>query len=472
MGDVPIDIHVDKAQAWLEDRSSKSSRLRSLRNLVEPAKFLVAATEYELPALVRKTERVYLQIKDSLSKEEEYGKRADAARRRSAAACEEWDLRTEDLESGEPSRLCKNLKALPVLFDAVVKDIKVSCSPSFASGRPFAHRLPQSLSPRSAQSGDVGTAVEFYGKHDGALETLGEILAPEQGECCISLATATSALSDDPSTLAVAAEEPSISWDLGTAGGDSEGGEPTVSWDIGVEAGGVGEEVGPAVSWDIGGAEAGSEAGGEPTVSWDIEVTEKAEEDPAVCWDIGVAEAGAGGEEEIAEEECGEVVDALVSKLASLAFKQKLLDDLFELSAFLGQRLAEGENGHFLTDSSDISLDVLKVAVDSAIAKLTSGELERLESLRSARTRDKIMRDLQQKHGQEAKYREMIAAAGRRREVLQRESLGLRPQLRELVDKTKQLKQSVEGAISRLYDNRPVHIIGKINKALADAEQV
>ena len=164
------------------------------------------------------------------------------------------------------------------------------------------------------------------------------------------------------------------------------GGEPTVSWDIGVEAGGVGEEVGPAVSWDIGGAEAGSEAGGEPTVSWDIEVTEKAEEDPAVCWDIGVAEAGAGGEEEIAEEECGEVVDALVSKLASLAFKQKLLDDLFELSAFLGQRLAEGENGHFLTDSSDISLDVLKVAVDSAIAKLTSGELERLESLRSART--------------------------------------------------------------------------------------
>ena len=434
MGDVPIDIHVDKAQAWLEDRSSKSSRLRSLRNLVEPAKFLVAATEYELPALVRKTERVYLQIKDSLSKEEEYGKRADAARRRSAAACEEWDLRTEDLDSGEPSRLCKNLKALPVLFDAVVKDIKVSCSPSFASGRPFAHRLPQSLSPRSAQSGDVGTAVEFYGKHDGALETLGEILAPEQGECCISLATATSALSDDPSTLAVAAEEPSISWDLGTAGGDSEGGEPTVSWDI--------------------------------------EVTEKAEEDPAVCWDIGVAEAGAGGEEEIAEEECGEVVDALVSKLASLAFKQKLLDDLFELSAFLGQRLAEGANGHFLTDSSDISLDVLKVAVDSAIAKLTSGELERLESLRSARTRDKIMRDLQQKHGQEAKYREMIAAAGRRREVLQRESLGLRPQLRELVDKTKQLKQSVEGAISRLYDNRPVHIIGKINKALADAEQV
>mmetsp|Transcript_6400 Transcript_6400/g.22870 ORF Transcript_6400/g.22870 Transcript_6400/m.22870 type:complete len:446 (-) Transcript_6400:58-1395(-) len=445
MGDVPIDIHVDKAQAWLEDRSSKSSRLRSLRNLVEPAKFLVAATEYELPALVRKTERVYLQIKDSLSKEEEYGKRADAARRRSAAACEEWDLRTEDLDSGEPSRLCKNLKALPVLFDAVVKDIK---------------------------SGDVGTAVEFYGKHDGALETLGEILAPEQGECCISLATATSALSDDRSTLAVAAEEPSISWDLGTAGGDSEGGEPTVSWDIGVEAGGVGEEVGPAVSWDISGAEAGSEAGGEPTVSWDIEVTEKAEEDPAVCWDIGVAEAGAGGEEEIAEEECGEVVDALVSKLASLAFKQKLLDDLFELSAFLGQRLAEGENGHFLTDSSDISLDVLKVAVDSAIAKLTSGELERLESLRSARTRDKIMRDLQQKHGQEAKYREMIAAAGRRREVLQRESLGLRPQLRELVDKTKQLKQSVEGAISRLYDNRPVHIIGKINKALADAEQV
>ena len=154
MGDVPIDIHVDKAQAWLEDRSSKSSRLRSLRNLVEPAKFLVAATEYELPALVRKTERVYLQIKDSLSKEEEYGKRADAARRRSAAACEEWDLRTEDLESGEPSRLCKNLKALPVLFDAVVKYIKVSCSPSFASGRPFAHRLPQSLSLSSL--GPVG----------------------------------------------------------------------------------------------------------------------------------------------------------------------------------------------------------------------------------------------------------------------------------------------------------------------------
>ena len=93
-----------------------------------------------------------------------------------------------------------------MLFDAVVKDIKVSCSPSFASAD-LSLTVSRNFS-RSAQSGDVGTAVEFYGKHDGALETLGEILAPEQGECCISLATATSALSDDRSTLAVAAEEP------------------------------------------------------------------------------------------------------------------------------------------------------------------------------------------------------------------------------------------------------------------------
>ena len=76
-----------------------------------------------------------------------------------------------------------------------------------------------------------------------------------------------------------------------------------MSWDIGVEAGGGGKRLGPPSAGTSGGR--GRVKGRRVTVSWDIEVTEKAEEDPAVCWDIGVAEAGAGGEEEIAEEECG-----------------------------------------------------------------------------------------------------------------------------------------------------------------------
>ena len=64
------------------------------------------------------------------------------------------------------------------------------------------------------------------------------------------------------------------------------------------------------------------------------------------------------------------------------------------------------------------------------------------------------MRDLQQKPpggqvpGDDRRGR-------KEEEVLQRESLGLRPQLRELVDKTKQLKQSVEGAISRCMTTGP-----------------
>lgn len=78
------------------------------------------------------------------------------------------------------------------------------------------------------------------------------------------------------------------------------------------------------------------------------------EEEPTLSWDIGVAEAssggGGGGSAGAEAKPQGSLlqlegsVDAAAVDLAERAHKQRLLDDLHELAAFLSQRIAEGED--------------------------------------------------------------------------------------------------------------------------------
>ena len=78
------------------------------------------------------------------------------------------------------------------------------------------------------------------------------------------------------------------------------------------------------------------------------------EEESTLSWDIGVAEAssggGGGGSAGAEAKPQGSLlqlegsVDAAAVDLAERAHKQRLLDDLHELAAFLSQRIAEGED--------------------------------------------------------------------------------------------------------------------------------
>merc|ERR1739848_52717 len=104
--------------------------------------------------------------------------------------------------------------------------------------------------------------------------------------------------------------------------------------------------------------------------------------------------------------------------------------------------------------------------VNSIIGELVASEVERLCLLRSSRSVRKIMRQLEQRQAQEGKYESMMQGVKGRREDLQRQSIALKPKLRALVSHTQRVKGAIEKAISRQYENRPVHVIGQINTVL------
>lgn len=54
------------------------------------------------------------------------------------------------------------------------------------------------------------------------------------------------------------------------------------------------------------------------------------------------------------------------------------------------------------------------------------------------------------------------AAAAERRRAAAGEQTRLTPALKRLVDKTKELQGDIEEAISKKYNNRPVHITGGV----------
>ncbi|QDZ23284.1 DUF773 domain-containing protein [Chloropicon primus] len=415
-------------------------------SLVETAQFLVRATDYEIPSLQTKLDRIYAQVDDTERRQREYAKSMEACASNFRDACREWSVDPVDVEKGDDAALCKNLRGLPVELDKCVKEIK---SGKVQDAIKYYRSFTEFVRDQVSSSGQGG--------EDDALKALDELLSGAREEMTLRLAYESVLPSDGRSASPDAAV---AIVGLDDAPGNGESGEPTLSWDIGDAAA---EEEEPTLSWDIdvtGGAEEGGE--GEPTLSWDIDVGASG----AGAIEAVNADATSSSSEE--EEGLEGVVDGDVSKLCCHGFKQRILDDLWELSAFLGQRLAEGESqSGFWRDADSVDTKELLSSVGSIAGQLTCQEVERLDSLRNSRTREKIMRTLKQKQSQEGKYLEMIRAVEKRREGLQRESLGLRPKLKALVDHTKLLKRSVEQAISKQYDNRPVNVIGKINETLS-----
>jgi hypothetical protein len=185
------------------------------------------------------------------------------------------------------------------------------------------------------------------------------------------------------------------------------------------------------------------------------------------------------------------------TRLFSHSFKSRVLDNLHELSAFLSQRLLEGESqqqsgmGMFFSfqpgsgsesesgvteaESSllqSTSLESIRQQMDQVnliISEMVCKEVGRLDLLRSPRSLQKMMRQLEQKQAQEGKYESMMRGVKARREDLQRQSIALKPKLKALVAHTQRVKRAIENAISSQYENRPVHVIGQINTVLVEA---
>ncbi|CAI5535719.1 unnamed protein product [Closterium sp. Naga37s-1] len=444
--------------------------------LGEAAQILVHNTNYDIPYWQKHRVRAQQQLEESNRKELDCRRLAAAAAKGFQQACSDLGIKGQDVRK----ELKGLVSQLPSVFQSVVG---VLCNES------------------------VGQAVDYYraaiafahggGEDTGSTSPL--LLLPTLLE-----------LRANPERQDRAEPPAEDEWGGDVSGGDGGGGGG------GGGDGGGGDAVGGIV-WDLDisaetGAAGGEEEGGGGGIDWDIDTGAAGtnEEAPSGSAGDGDSAGGGGGGGGRSGRE-GESERHKVQRwlLADSAYRSKLLDDLFELHIFLVTRIAE-MNRHqgsvlqaqlmatappIIQNHGTASLASLDSHICTEIGRLTSRRTrDLLLILSSPRFLDRLEQSLLQKKTNEARLLDSIGELERRRREIRAALADAWPKLGTQAYKHSgsirsqviihshsiplllslylpaggfpAYKAAAEAALSAMYSNRPVHIIGEINNVL------
>ena len=432
--------------------------------MAEAALSLSRRVDFEIPALRASTARGHQTLRDLERRAVDCSKQAAAAARDYDAECSSLGISP----SGGAGGVDGELRGL------VSREL-----------RPLLRSACEAL-----RSEEVGIAVSYYAAfvryaHGGEREEggggggEGAVAAAAEEPLLPALAAVRAAPSadlEDFSPPAAPAAASASASDSDAAAATTAGTE--ISWEIDVSSSGAEAESGGG-----GGEEEAAGSGG--GIAWDIEV--KGADDNAPSSPAALPAAASSESEK-------KPLDILSGLASDPSVRARLGDDLAELSAFLGQRLASakllggggaggGATAADLPPDAPAALSSLSAceALQPALAALRAAE-EALSGERAStllllgqlggRGAARIAARLRARGGAEGKFARAAAAASARAAIVRSELAADARELRRAAAAARDAKKRAEeGVAAILGGNRKVNVVGEVSAALAAAER-